>query len=66
MTKNEMRKAINEGLKLYFASGKTITKCPEAVMQVKRRSLNKKNDTIEIDTSKLPTALKIRFGFTKE
>lgn len=63
MTKEAMRKAIEEGMKLYFASGKAVTKCPEATMQVKTRNPRIKKDTVEIETQNLPTALKIRFGF---
>lgn len=66
MDKKEMRKAIEEGLTLYFASGKVITKCPEATMAVKKRSRKKKEEPTEVQTEHLPQALKIRFGYQKD
>jgi hypothetical protein len=65
MNKLEMRKAIQDGLKVYFESGKAVTKYETKVVSTKTTTTNnsKSKKEVQIDKAMLPTSLKIRFGW---
>ncbi len=62
MTKAEIRKNLEEGVAVFLASGKQITKCQPAG-EKKRRSQEPKEEMVEIEIDFLPAHLrKKHFG----
>lgn len=61
MTKKEMRQVLNEGLAVYFASGKAITKCPTVTRNKRVPKIEIEEDVVEIEVDLLPEALRKRF-----
>jgi hypothetical protein len=60
MTKTEIRKALEQGMALYFAEGKQVTKCP--TYKGKRpKQEHTEQEIVEIEVDNLPQALKTRF-----
>jgi hypothetical protein len=60
MTKAEIRKALEQGMSLFIAGGKQITKCP--TYGSKRPKQNKSEEEfVEIEVENLPQALQARF-----
>lgn len=60
MTKAEMRKALAEGVSLFIAGGKQITKYPpQGAKKPKRKETEE--EYVEIEVDNLPQSLKARF-----